>query len=50
MLTCRTGRGEAEGNRESQLSRATSASDFADQEEDLEFRRGRLVGFLMAVP
>ena len=33
---------------ESQLSRATSASDFADQAEDLEFHSGRIGGVLMA--
>lgn len=33
---------------ESQLSRATSASDFADQAEDLEFHGGRIGGFQMA--
>lgn len=33
---------------ESQLSRVTSASDFADQAEDLDFHSGRIGGFLMA--
>jgi len=41
---------EVTGSRyaESQLSRATSASHFADQAEDVEFHSGRIGGFLMA--